>query len=81
MTKMNLGILGILQMKWPDNAKFLSEEYRIIHSRYRQEKVRIIIKKDLRRSVMGYVQYNRRIIPVEIKSEPKNTVILYVKIN
>lgn len=83
MERMDLQILGIAEMRWPQAGDFWSGNYRIIHSGTENAKpgyggVGIILNKELGNRVKGFVQYNERLILVRIETKPKDTVIVQV---
>lgn len=58
MEKMNVDVLGIAEMRWPDGGDFWSGEYRVIYSdTYKpgQGGVGIVLKKELGKRVKGYI--------------------------
>lgn len=83
MTNMNLDVLGIAEMRWPDEGDFWSGEYRIIHSGTIENKpgqggVGVILNKDLGKRVKGYVHRKGRVILVKLDTHPVNTTIIQV---
>lgn len=84
MRKMNIDVLAIGEMRWPDGGDFWSDEYRIIHSdTYKPGHggVGIVLKKDLGKRVKGYVdRRRRRILLVKLDTQPVNTTIIQVYI-
>uniref|UniRef100_A0A8D8R613 Craniofacial development protein 2 n=1 Tax=Cacopsylla melanoneura TaxID=428564 RepID=A0A8D8R613_9HEMI len=83
MTNMDLDVLGIAEMRWPDEGDFWSGEYRIIHSGTIENKpgqggVGVMLKKDLGKRVKGYVHRKGRVILVKLDTHPVNTTIIQV---
>ena len=83
MTKMKIDILGIAEMRWPNNGDFWSGEHRVIHTGTIVDQpgvggVGVVLNKEIGCRVKGYVQYNGRIIKVKLDTKPTDTVIIQV---
>ncbi|KAG8234400.1 hypothetical protein J437_LFUL014658 [Ladona fulva] len=78
MEKMNVRVLGMAEMRWPDNGDIWSGDYHVIHTgmiekRRGQAGVRVVLSKELGRRVKGYVQCSGRVILVKIETKPTDT--------
>lgn len=83
MRRIGIDILGLSEVRWPEEGDFWSDEFRVIHSGTAKERpgyggVAIMLNKDFGRNVTGYVQYNERVMLVRVNTKPKNTVIIQV---
>ncbi|XP_039285273.1 craniofacial development protein 2-like [Nilaparvata lugens] len=83
MERMELDVLGVAEMRWPQPGDFWSGNYRIIHSGTADDRpgyggVGIVLNKKLGNRVKGFVQYNERLISVRIETKPRDTVIVQV---
>lgn len=83
MTRMNIDILGISEVRWPEAGNMWSGDDRFIYSGTSAENpgrggVGIMLRKDIGKKVKNYVQYSERIILVKIETKPKDTIIVQV---
>jgi len=83
MARMNIDILGISEVRWPESGDIWSGDYRFIYSGTSVENpgrggVSIMLRKDIGKKVKSYVQYSERIILVKIETKPKDTIIVQV---
>ena len=78
---MKVDILGLSEVRWPESCDFWNGNYIVIHTGTAHERpgyteVALVLNKQLGRRVREYVQYNERIILVNIETKPKNAVII-----
>ena len=70
MERLNIDVLGISEMKWPEEGDFWSGSYRIIHtgSLNGNAGVGIMLIKSAGMRVKSFLQYNERIVMVKIET-------------
>ena len=83
MKRMNIDILRVSEMGWPNHGDFWTGDYRVIHSGTAQDKpgiagVGIILSKHLGMRVKGYFQHSERIILVRLETKPRDTIVIQV---
>ena len=80
MRRLDLDVLGISEMKWPEEGDFWSGNYRIVHtgSVNGNGGVGIILRKSVGMRVKSFLQLNERIIMIRIETKPVDTVVLQV---
>src|SRR5436190_16121652 len=80
MRRVNLDILGISEMKWPDDGDFWSGDYRIINagSKTGHTGVGVIMNKKVGCRVKTYKQVSDRIIVVMIDTKPVTRTVISV---
>ena len=81
MSRVNVDILGISQLKWMGMSEFNSDDYYIYY--YRQETLRkngiaIIVNKRVRNVVLGCNLKNNRMISVCFQGKPFNITVIQV---
>ena len=77
---MNIDVLGISEMKWPEEGDFWSGSYTIIHtgSLNGNAGVGIMLRKNVGMRVKSFLQYNERIVMVKLETKPVDTVVVQV---
>ena len=80
MQRLNIDVLGISEMKWPQEGDFWSGSYRIIHtgSLNGNAGVGIMLRKSAGIRVKSFLQYNERIVMVKLETKPVDTVVVQV---
>ena len=81
MARVNVGILGISELKWTGMGEFNSEDHHIYY--YGQESLRrngvaIMVNKRVRNAVLGCSLKNDRMISVHFQGEPFNITVIQV---
>ena len=81
MSRVNVDILGISQLKWMGMGEFNSDDYYIYY--YRQETLKkngiaIIVNKRVRNVVLGCNLKNNRMISVCFQGKPFNITVIQV---
>ncbi|CAI6360110.1 unnamed protein product [Macrosiphum euphorbiae] len=76
----DIDILGLCEIRWPDNGDFWSENIRVIHtnSTKGQAGVGISLNKKWGKRVTNVVTYSSRLCLVKIESTPNNLAIIQV---
>ena len=77
MTRINIEILGISELKWTDN----SDNYHIYYCEqesHRRNGVAFIVNKRMEKAVLGYNLKNYRMISIEIQGRPFNITVIQV---
>uniref|UniRef100_A0A8D9A6I6 Craniofacial development protein 2 n=1 Tax=Cacopsylla melanoneura TaxID=428564 RepID=A0A8D9A6I6_9HEMI len=83
MKRMKVDVLGISEMRWPNNGDLWTGNYRLIHSGCLDDKpgiggVGVLLTKELGQRVKGYVHRKGRILLVKLDTKPVDTVIIQV---
>ncbi|CAM2723797.1 unnamed protein product [Rotaria socialis] len=81
MSRINIGILGISELKWTGMGHFISDDYHIFYcgqENHRRNGVAIIVNKMLSNSVLGYNPKNDRIISIRLLGKPINVTVIQV---
>ena len=81
MTRVNIDILGISELKWTGMGKFNSDDHYIYY--YGQESLRrngvaITVNKRVWNAVLGYNLKNDRMISVRFQGKPFNITVIQV---
>ena len=81
MTRVNIDILGISELKWCEKADFNSDDHYIYY--YRQESLRrngiaLIFGKGVQHAVLGWNLRNDRMISVRFQGKPFNITVIQV---
>ncbi|XP_060882053.1 craniofacial development protein 2-like [Metopolophium dirhodum] len=80
MKRLDIDILGLCEIRWPDNGDFWSDDIRVIHtnSTRGQAGVGIALNKKWGKRVTNVVTYSSRLCLIKIESTPNNLVIIQV---
>ena len=81
MTRMNIDILGITEIKWTGMGEFNSDDHYIYYCRQeslRRNGVAIVVNKRVRNAVLGCNLKNDRMISVHFQGEPFNITVIQV---
>ena len=81
MSRLNISILGISEIKWTGMGHFTSDEHQIFycgHETQRRNGVAIIVNKKWSKSVLGYNPKNDRMISIRFQGKPINITIIQV---
>ena len=81
MTRVNVDILGISELKWTGMGEFTSDDHYIYYCR--QESLRrngeaIIVNKRVQNAVLGCNLKNDRILSVHFQGKPLNITVIQV---
>ena len=78
---MNIGILGVSELKWPGMGEFNSEDHFIYYcgqESLRRNGVAIMVNKRVRNAILGCSLKNDRIISVHFQGKPFNITVIQV---
>ena len=78
---MNIGILGISELKWTEMGEFNSDDHYIYYcgqESFRRNGVAIIVNKRVQNSVLEYNLKNDRMISVHFQDKPFNITVTQV---
>ena len=81
MTRVNINILRISDLKWTGMGEFNSDDQYIYYSRQeslRRNGVAIMVNKKVRNAVLGCNLKNNRMISVRFQGKPFNTTVIQV---
>ena len=81
MTKVNVNILGISELKWTGMGEFNSDDHYIyycVQESLRINGVAIMINKRVLNAVLGCNLKNDRMVSVRFQSKPFNIVVIQV---
>ena len=81
MTRVNVNILGISELKWTGMGKFNSDDHYIYYCRQeslRRNGVAIMVNKRVQNAVTGCNIKNDRMISVRFQSKPFNITVIQV---
>ena len=81
MTRVNVDILGISNLRWTEMGEFNSDDHYIYYcgqESLRRNGVAIIVNKRVQNAVLGCNLKNDRMISVHFQSKPFNTMIIQV---
>ena len=81
MTRVNINILGIIQLKWTGMGEFSSEDHYIYYcgqESLRRNGVAIIVNKRVQNAILGCSLKNDKIISVRLQSKSFNITVIQV---
>ena len=81
MTRVNVDILGISELKWTGMGEFNSDDHYIYscgQESLRRNGVAIIVSKRVRNAVLECNLKNNRMIPVRLQGKPFNITVIQV---
>ena len=81
MTRENIDILGISELRWTGIGEFNSDDYYIYHcgqKSLRRNGIAIIVNKRVRNAVLGCNLKNKRMISVHFQGKPFNIMVIQV---
>ncbi|XKL69414.1 hypothetical protein PGB90_007183 [Kerria lacca] len=80
MERMSLDVIGISEVRWPEDCDFWAGEYRMICTggKNGQAGVGIIMNRKVGTGVQSYIQHSERIILVRIEAKPVPIVLVQV---
>ncbi|CAM4847582.1 unnamed protein product, partial [Rotaria magnacalcarata] len=81
MSRVNIDILGISELKWTGMGHFIPDDYHIFYceqENHRRNGVAIIVNKRVANSVLGYNPKNDRIISIRLLDKPINVTVIQV---
>ena len=81
MARMNIGILGIGELRWTGMGEFHSDDHYIYYcgqESLRRNRVVIMVNKRVRNAVLGCNLKNDRMISVRLQGKPFNTTVIQV---
>ena len=81
MTRVNMDILGISELKWTRMGEFNSDDHYIYYcgqESLKRNGLAIIVNKRVRNAVLGCSLKNNRMISVCFQSKPFNTTVIQV---
>ncbi|CAH2282342.1 Hypothetical predicted protein [Pelobates cultripes] len=81
MTRLNIDILGISELKWTGMGHFTSNNHHIFYcgqESLRRNGVAIIVNHQVGKAVLGYYPINDRMISIRIQGKPFNITVIQV---
>ena len=81
MTRVNIDILGISELRWTEMGEFKSEDHYIYYcgqESLRRNGVAIMVSKRVRNAVLGCNLKNDRMISVHFQGKPFNIMVIQV---
>ena len=81
MARVNVDILGIMELKWTGMGEFNSDDHYIYYCRQeslRRNGVAIMVSKRVRNAVLGCNLKNDRMIAVHFQGKPFNITVMQV---
>ena len=81
MTRVNIGILEISELKWTGMGKFNSDDHYIYYcgqQSFRRNGVVFIVNKRVQNAVLGCNLKNDRMISIRFQGKPFNTTVIQV---
>ena len=84
MTRVNINILGISELKWTGMGEFNSDDHYIYYcgqESLRRNGVAIMVNKRVRNAVLGCNLKNDRMISVHFQGKPFNITVILVYVS
>ena len=81
MTRVNIDILGISELRWTGMGEFNSDDHYIYYcgqESLRRNGVALIVNKRVQNAVLGYNLKNDRMISVHFQGKPFNIIVIQV---
>ena len=81
MTRVNINILGISELRWTGMGEFNSDDHYIYYcgqESHRRNGVAIIVNKRVQNAVLGYKLKNGRVNSVHFQDKPFNITVIQV---
>ena len=81
MSRVNINILGISELKWTGMGKFNSDDHYIYYcgqESLRRNGVALIVNKRVQNAILGYNLKNDRMISVHFQGKPSNITVIQV---
>ena len=81
MSRENIDILGISELKWTGMGKFNSDDhyiYNCVQESFKRNGVAIIVNKRVQNGVLGCSLKNNRMIPFCFQGKPFNITVIQV---
>ena len=81
MTRVNIDILGISELRWTGMGEFNSDDYYIYYcgqESLKRNGVAIIVNQRIQNAVLGYSLKNDRMISVRFQGKPFNITVIQV---
>ncbi|XKL59324.1 hypothetical protein PGB90_000340 [Kerria lacca] len=80
MERMSMDVIGISEVRWPEDCDFWTGEYRMICTggKKGQAGVGIIMNRKVGTRVQSYIQHSERIILVRVEVKPVPIVLVQV---
>ena len=81
MTRVNIDILGISELRWTGMGEFNSDDHYIYYcgqESFRRNGVAIIVNKRVQKAVLGCNLKNNRMISVHFQGKPFNITVIQV---
>ena len=81
MTRVNIDILGIRELRWIGIGEFNSDDHYIYYcgqESLRRKGVAIIVNKRVRNAVLGCNLKNNRLISVHFQGKPFNIMVIHI---
>ena len=79
MTRVNIDILGISKLKWTGMGEFKSDDHYVYYcgqESLRRNGVAIMVKKRVRKAILGCNLKNDRMISVHFQGKPFNITVI-----
>ena len=80
MTRVNINILGISELKWTGMCELNSENQYIYYCGLESLRRALIVKKRIRNALVGCNLKNDRMISVHFQGKPFNITVIQVKL-